>query len=72
VITPVFLDSTDARDAKIISFHAKKARGAMARFILEQRVQDPTGLRDFCTGGYAFDRDRSTPERPVFLRHTSG
>ncbi|MFN4058341.1 MAG: peroxide stress protein YaaA [Roseinatronobacter sp.] len=70
VITPVFLDSTDDRDAKVISFHAKKARGAMARFILEHRVQDPRALRDFTTGGYAFDPDRSTPDKPVFLRHT--
>lgn len=70
VITPVFLDSTDNRDAKIISFHAKKARGAMARFILENRVTDPTGLRDFTTGGYAFQPEQSAPERPVFLRHT--
>ena len=70
VVTPVFLDSTDDRDAKIISFHAKKARGAMARFILENRVTDPAGLRDFTTGGYVFQPDHSTPDRPVFLRHT--
>ncbi len=70
VITPVFLDSTEEREAKIISFHAKKARGAMARFILENRITDAKGLCDFTTGGYAFSPDRSTPDRPVFLRHT--
>lgn len=70
VISPVFLDSKDEGEAKIISFHAKKARGAMARFILEHRLQDPADLQGFTTGGYAFDPDRSSPERPVFVRHT--
>lgn len=70
VITPVFLDSTDDRDAKVISFHAKKARGAMARFVLEQRLHDPQDLRDFKTAGYVFDPERSVPDRPVFVRHT--
>ena len=71
VITPVFLDSTDDRDARVISFHAKKARGAMARFIMEHRLTNPQDLRDFTTGGYAFVADQSTPARPVFLRHST-
>jgi hypothetical protein len=70
VITPVFLDSTDDREAKVISFHAKKARGAMARFILEHRVQNPVALCEFTTGGYVFDPHRSAPDRPVFVRHS--
>ena len=70
VVTPVFLDSTDDREAKIISFHAKKARGAMARFILENRLAGPAGLRDFTSGGYVFQPDLSATDRPVFLRHT--
>jgi hypothetical protein len=69
VVTPVFLDSTDAQEPKVISFHAKKARGAMARFILEHRLCDPADLAAFATGGYVHAPDRSTPERPVFLRH---
>jgi uncharacterized protein len=71
VITPVFLDGPDEESAKIISFHAKKARGAMARFVLEHRLTDPTGLHDFTTGGYAYQPDKSRPERPVFLRHST-
>jgi uncharacterized protein len=70
VVTPVFLDSTDDREAKIISFHAKKARGAMARFVLENRITDPAALHDFTTGGYVFQPDQSTAAKPVFLRHT--
>jgi len=67
VVTPVFLEDRPG-GPKIISFHAKKARGAMARFVFENRIRDPAGLADFDTGGYAFDPDRSTPDAPVFLR----
>jgi cytoplasmic iron level regulating protein YaaA (DUF328/UPF0246 family) len=67
VITPTFLE-VKGGEAKIVSFFAKKARGAMARFILENRLTDPADLTGFGTGGYAFDPDRSTPDAPVFLR----
>ena len=67
VITPVFLEQRGS-DAKIISFFAKKARGAMARFVMENRLSNPNGLRDFSIGGYAYDVDRSTDDQPVFLR----
>lgn len=67
VITPTFLE-VKGTEAKIVSFFAKRARGAMARFIAEHRLTDPADLAGFTTGGYAFDPDRSTPEAPVFLR----
>ena len=69
VITPQLMeDKGDGEGPKIVSFFAKKARGAMARFIVQQRVSDPEGLRDFDAGGYAFAPDRSTPDSPVFVR----
>ena len=67
VITPVFLDG-EGEAAKVISFWAKRARGAMARFVMEHHLTDPADLRGFTTGGYAWVADRSTPDRPVFLR----
>lgn len=67
VITPVFLDERDG-EARIISFHAKKARGAMARFIMENRLADPADLGAFATGGYAFRPAMSEGDRMVFLR----
>lgn len=67
VVTPVFLEGRGA-EAKIVSFFAKKARGAMARFIAENRLTDVDDLRGFTTGGYAFDPDRSAENAPVFLR----
>lgn len=67
VITPVFLEGR-GEDAKVISFFAKKARGAMARYIAEHRLTNPDDLRSFDTGGYAFAPNRSSVDRLVFLR----
>ncbi|MEM6305957.1 MAG: peroxide stress protein YaaA [Pseudomonadota bacterium] len=69
VITPQFLeDKGDGKDPKMVSFFAKKARGSMARFIIQNRITAPEGILDFDLGGYAYDAARSTPEKPVFLR----
>lgn len=67
VIAPAFLDG-EGDGARIVSFWAKRARGAMARFILEHHLTDPADLRGFATGGYQWSAERSTPDRPVFLR----
>jgi len=67
VITPTFLDQKGDQ-AKIVSFYAKKARGAMARFIAENRLTDPADLKLFTTGGYTWCANRSTYENPVFIR----
>lgn len=67
VISPVFLDGR-AADAKVISFFAKRARGAMARFIAEQRLTDPADLHAFAAGGYVYRPDLSGEDRPVYLR----
>ena len=67
VITPTFLEDKDG-DVKQVSFFAKRARGAMARHVMETRLTDPDGLKGFETGGYRFDPDRSTGDAPVFLR----
>ncbi len=67
VVTPVFLDEKDGT-ARTIGIFAKKARGAMARFAIERRLTDPSGLADFDLGGYRLDPSRSEENRPVFLR----
>ncbi len=67
VVTPVFLDEVRGRRI-VVSFHAKRARGAMARFVAEHRIERPADLRDFDAGGYAFDPDESTETAPVFAR----
>ncbi|MBR9652927.1 peroxide stress protein YaaA [Thalassovita aquimarina] len=67
VITPVFMEEK-AGVPKIVSFYAKRARGAMARFIIQRRLIDPEAIRDFDTGGYRFNPDLSEGDRWVFLR----
>ncbi|WP_101067092.1 peroxide stress protein YaaA [Roseovarius salinarum] len=67
VITPVFMEEK-AGGPKIVSFWAKKARGAMARFIIQHRLTDPEALKDFDTGGYRFDPGMSEGDTLVFRR----
>ncbi len=67
VITPVFMEGK-AGTPKIVSFFAKKARGAMARYIIQHRLNDPAGLLDFDSGGYEYRPDLSTEDKPVFVR----
>ena len=67
VVTPVFKE-LHGGEAKVISFFAKRARGMMARFIIEGRLEDPSALVHFDGGGYRFDPDRSTDSQWVFTR----
>jgi cytoplasmic iron level regulating protein YaaA (DUF328/UPF0246 family) len=67
VITPVFMERK-AGQAKIISFYAKKARGAMARYIVQHRLTDSEGLKDFDCGGYTYQPDQSDAKKWLFLR----
>lgn len=53
---------------KIISFHAKRARGLMARHAITQRAATPRQLEDFAAEGYAHDIGASSPDRLVFRR----
>lgn len=67
VITPVFLEDRP-EGPRVMSFWAKQARGAMARFIVQNRLTDPQALKEFDTGGYRFRADMSEGDRLVFLR----
>ena len=53
---------------KIVSFYAKKARGQMARFIIEQELDDPNGLKKFRVDGYRYNRGESSARELVFTR----
>ena len=53
---------------RIVSFFAKRARGRMARYAVQQRVRRVRQLQGFAEDGYAFDRGASTPDRLVFRR----
>lgn len=68
VVTPVFKDYKNGQ-YKVISFYAKKARGLMARYVIERRLTDPEGLKQFNTDGYAFSAKASEGDTWVFLRN---
>lgn len=53
---------------KILGLFAKKARGAMARWIVRNEVSSPERLREFTETGYRYSAEVSTPLRPVFRR----
>lgn len=67
IITPEFKDNKDGK-YKIISFYAKKARGLMCRFMVENKITDPENLKAFDMEGYYFNNDLSEGNNWVFTR----
>lgn len=67
VITPVFKDYKDGK-LKMIGFFAKKARGLMVRYIIENEIATIEELKGFNLEGYAFDSNLSTESEFVFTR----
>tara|TARA_Y100000813_G_scaffold126863_1_gene91215 strand:- start:2029 stop:2802 length:774 start_codon:yes stop_codon:yes gene_type:complete len=67
VITPVFKDWKNGQ-YKIISFFAKKARGLMSRFVLENKIKNQNDLKSFDRDGYIFNKSFSTENSLVFTR----
>ncbi len=67
IVTPVFKDRKNGK-YKVLSFYAKKARGQMTRFIVENRIRRPDGLCDFDTDGYRFNESMSSNQEYVFTR----
>ena len=67
IITPHFKDKKNGQ-YKVISFFAKKARGLMARYVIQNRIEDVAGLKAFSEAGYVFSPEQSTETDLVFLR----
>lgn len=67
VITPVFKDEKNGT-FKIISFYAKKARGLMSAWLIEQQINEPNELKAFDVAGYRFDASASQGDTFVFTR----
>ena len=67
IVTPVFQDEKNGR-YKVISFHAKKARGMMAAWVVREGVTSADALERFAEGGYRYCAGESTPDKPVFRR----
>jgi len=67
VITPEFKDFHNGQ-LKMISFFAKKARGAMVRYIIDNGIEVVDEVKGFNREGYAFDKNLSTENKWVFTR----
>ena len=67
IITPAFKEYRDG-EYKFIQFYAKKARGLMARYLIDKRVDRPEGLKDFNYEGYGFAPSLSNEHEWVFTR----
>lgn len=67
IITPDFKDYKDGK-LKTISFYAKKARGMMVRYIIDNNISDVEGLKGFTVGGYAYSEELSKKNNLVFTR----
>jgi len=66
-LTCSFRDVKEGR-ARVLAFYAKKARGEMARFAIEGRIDRAEGLKDFRGMGYRFDKALSGAGEWVFTR----
>lgn len=67
IVTPVFKDCKNGQ-YKVISFYAKKARGMMARYIIDHRIDSVAALTKFDVAGYYFVEQESTATELVFKR----
>lgn len=68
LIKPVFLDEKNGK-FKVISFYAKKARGLMSRYVIQNRLTKSAQLKKFDVDGYFFDSAESKDNELVFKRH---
>lgn len=68
VVTPKFLTvSPKTGEPIFVTVHAKIARGAFARWLIQERIEDIARLSDFSDLGYAYDTQASNPDQPVFV-----
>ena len=73
IIEPVFLSQMKAdAEPEFVAVHAKVARGAYARWLIQERIEEPEAFPGFAGRDYAFAPDRSTLERPVFIKKLGG
>ncbi len=70
VVRCVFEEHRGGGQYKVISFMAKRARGLMVRYAVQQRAATPEALRGFGAEGYAWQPALSTPDELVFRRDT--
>ena len=67
IVTPTFKDYKNGK-YKIISFYAKKARGLMSKFIIQNKIKNPVDLKNFNDDGYKFNTKYSDDNNFLFVR----
>ncbi len=67
VVTPIFKDYKSGQ-YKVVSFWAKKARGLMVRYIVQNRLETIEAMQSFNLEGYFFSPEQSTAKELVYLR----
>lgn len=67
VVTPIFREWRRG-SYKIVSIHAKRARGLMSRYIIRNRLTEPEAIQEFREAGYAFNPEHSSGDTWVFTR----
>ena len=69
VVQPIFQERKNkANPYKVVSFNAKRARGLMTRFAIDNRLETPSALQGFRLDGYAFAKGASDSQKWVFRR----
>ncbi len=68
IITPKFLTvSPKTSEPQFVTVHAKIARGAFARWLIQERIGAPADVKKFNDLGYEYSSELSTPNEPVFV-----
>lgn len=67
VITPIFKDFKNGK-LKVIMMYAKNARGAMAKYIIQNKLDSPEQIKEFAVGNYRFDETESSENEWIFTR----
>jgi cytoplasmic iron level regulating protein YaaA (DUF328/UPF0246 family) len=71
IITPEFKDWKNG-DYKMMGVYAKKARGQLSRFVIDNRITEPQAMKEFAVDGYKFNKKLSTDNKWVFTRKQNG
>lgn len=67
IITPIFKDFSKGK-LKVVAFFAKKARGLMVRYIIDNNIENVSEIKNFNVVGYGYDANLSTENQWVFTR----
>jgi len=68
IVTPLFFDNRPNGTVGTAPIYNKMMRGVMARWVIDNRINDPEGLKAFTGHGYSYDSTRSTVNAPAFYR----